>query len=51
MSDPFVADIEDLTLMLVLLHIYRILRECFSCCRYRGSYMSAPLAADREGLT
>ena len=23
----------------------------FSCCRYRGSYRSAPLVADIEGLT
>ena len=26
--------------------IKRILHECSSCCRYRGSYMSAPLVAD-----
>ena len=41
MSAPFVADIEDLTWVLPLLQIYRILHECPTCCRYRGHYMSA----------
>ena len=35
MSAPLVADKEDLY-------------ECSPCCRYRGSYMSAPLVADIE---
>ena len=38
MTDPLVANIEDL-------------HECSSCCRCRGSYMSAPLVADIEDLT
>ena len=41
MSAPLVADILDLTRVLALLQIYRILHECSHCCRYRGSYMSA----------
>ena len=38
MSSPLVADQEDLS-------------ECSSCCRHRGSYISAPLVADKEELT
>ena len=38
MSAPLVADKETL-------------HECSHCCRYRGSYMSAPLVADVEDLT
>ena len=38
MSAPLVVDME-------------ILHECSSCCRYRVSYMSSPLAADIGGLT
>ena len=49
MSAPLVADIEDLTK--VLLQILRILHECSSFCKYRESYMSAPLVADIEDLT
>ena len=41
MSAPLVADIEDITWVLLLLQIKRILHECSSCCRFRGSYMSA----------
>ena len=41
MSVPLVADIEHLTCVLCLLQIKRILHECSSCYRYRGSYMSA----------
>ena len=40
MSAPLVADIEDLTRVLLLLQI-KILHECSPCCKYRGSYMSA----------
>ena len=29
----------------------RLLHECSSCYRYRGSYMSASLVADIEDLT
>ena len=43
--------IEDLTWVLLLLQIKRIKHECSSCCRYRGSNMSAPLVADIEDLT
>ena len=39
MSAPLVADIEDLTQVLLLLQIYR------------GSYIGAPLVADIEDLT
>ena len=38
MSTSLVAGIEDL-------------HDRSSCCRYRGSYMSAPLVADIEDLT
>ena len=38
MSALFVEDIED--------H-----NECSPCCRYRGSYISAPLVEDIEDLT
>ena len=38
MSAPLVADIE-------------VLHECSSCCRYNGSYMSAPLVANIEELS
>ena len=48
---PLVADKEDLTCVLPLLQIKRILHEHSSCCRYRGSYLSAPLVADIEDLT
>ena len=41
MSALLVADIEDLTCALPLLQIWRILHECSTCCRYRGSYISA----------
>ena len=51
MSFPLVADIENLTCVLLLLQILRILHECFSCYRYRGYYMSAPLVTDIEDLT
>ena len=34
-----------------LVAVLRILHECSFCCRYRGSYMSAPLVADIEDLT
>ena len=51
MSAPLVADLEDLILVLLLLHIKRILHECSSCCRYGGSYMSAPLVVEIEDLT
>ena len=37
MRTPLVADIEDL--------------KCYSCCRYRGSYMSATRFADIEDPT
>ena len=37
--------------MLLLLQIQRILHECSSCCRHRGSYTSDPLVADIEDLT
>ena len=51
MGAPLVADIEDLTWVLLLLQIWRILHECSSCYRYGGSYMSAPLVTDMEDLT
>ena len=41
MSVPLVADTEYLTCVLCLLQIKRILHECSSCYRYRGSNMSA----------
>ena len=50
MISPFVADIEDIT-VLPLLQISRILHECSPCCRYTGSYMSASLVADIEDIT
>ena len=37
MSAPFVGDTEDLN-------------ECSSCCRHRGSYMSATLVTEKEEL-
>ena len=40
MSAPLFADIEDLTWVISLLQIKRILHRCSPCCRYRGSYMS-----------
>ena len=49
MNASLVADIEDLSAP--LMQIYRILHEYSPCCRYRGSYMSAPLVADIEDLT
>ena len=49
MRAPLLADIEDLTGGF-LLQIKRIIHECSSCCRYRGSYMSAPIVADIEDL-
>ena len=51
MNAPLVADIEDLTSMLLLLQNKRILHECHPCCRYRGSYINAPLVAELEDLT
>ena len=51
MSALLVADIEDLRCVLPLLQIWRILHECSSCCRYRGSHMSAPFVSDIEKLT
>ena len=51
MSAPLVADIDDLTWVLHLLQIKRIFHEFSSCCRYRTSYMSAPLSADIMDLT
>ena len=51
MSAPLVADKEDLTGVLTLLQIFRILHECSPCCRYRGSYRSAHLVAYIEDLT
>ena len=51
MIAPQVADKEALTWVLLLLQIWRILCRCPSCCRYGGSYMSAPLVADIETLT
>ena len=51
MSAPLVAYIEGLTGVLFLLKTKRILHECFSCCRYRGSYVSAPPVSDKEDLT
>ena len=51
MSSPLVADIEDLTSVLILLHIKRILYGYSLNCIYRGSYMSAPLVADIKELT
>ena len=51
MSAPLVADIDDLTCVLLLLQIKMILHECSSCCRYRVSYMSAHFVADIEDLT
>ena len=51
MSLPLVADIEDLTYVLPLLQISRILHKCSPCCRYRGSYMCGHLVADIEDLT
>ena len=51
MSAPLVADKENRTGVLLLLKIKRTLHECSSCCRYKGSYMSAPLVADMEDLT
>ena len=50
MSVPLVACIEDLTWVPLLLQIKRIIHECSSCCRYRGSYISAPLVADLKDL-
>ena len=35
----------------LFLQVWRILHECSSCCRYGGSYLSAPLVADIEDLT
>ena len=46
MSAPLVVEIEVLTCVLLLLQIKRFLHQCSSCCRYKGSYMSAPLVAD-----
>ena len=43
MSAHLVADIENLTQVLPLLQIWRILLECSPLCRYRGSYMGAPV--------
>ena len=43
--------IDDLMWVLLLLQIKRILHELSSCCRYRTSYMSAPLVADIVDLT
>ena len=51
MNAPLVADIENLTGVLPLLQKKRIFHECSSCCRYRGSYMSASLVAHIEDLT
>ena len=66
MSDPLVADIEDLTCIECSCCRYRgsyiVLRTLvadiedltcieYSCCSYRRSYMSAPLVADIENLT
>ena len=51
MDAPLVADIEDLTLVIRLLQIKRTLHERSACCRYRGSYMSAPLVADIDDRT
>ena len=51
MSSPLVADIEDLTSVLIMLNIKRILYGCSPYCIYRGSYMRAPLVADIEELT
>ena len=65
MGAPLVADIEDLTWVLLLLQIWRILHECSPCCifggwilhecspccRYRGTYMNATPVANMEDLT
>ena len=51
MSASLVADIEELHECSPLLQILRTLHVCLSCCRYKGSYMSAPLVADIKDLT
>ena len=51
MSVPLVEAIEDLTSVLLLLQIWRILHGCSSCCRYIGNYMSATLVAGIGDLT
>ena len=47
----FVAEMEDLTLVLTLSKIQMILHECSLCCRYRGSNMSTSIVADIVDLT
>ena len=46
LSVPIVADTEDLTRVLLLSQITRVLNGCSSCCRYKLSYNSANIVAN-----